>query len=143
MSDFGNKVNRFGAIAQARLRAASRMAVQDTVEDAQHPMKAGGRMRIDTGFLRASIQGAINGTPKGPTDNPNRREYSDGEQAAGEPIAATLLRWDILRGQFITVGWTANYARYREYKDGFLRGAVADWKKNVTQAAIQMKARIK
>jgi len=98
-------------------------------------------MRFDTGFLRASIQAALGTMPSGPTTNEGGRTFSEGQQVAGEPVSVTLLRWEPGRDTLF-VGWTANYARFREAKDGFLRGAVELWPRTVDAAAKRVRKRI-
>jgi hypothetical protein len=139
MGKFGDDVNKFAKRFEKRFRAVARTAVQETTFIAQKPTGQGGRMRIDTGFLRASIQAALGSMPKGPTTNDGgyggKRKYPIGAQAAGEPVAATLVKWDPIKGRPLYLGWTANYARVREYHDGFLRGAVQKWDSTVKRSA--------
>lgn len=139
MGQFANKIREFGEEGRKRYRATARLAVQDTIEMAQRTIGEGGRMRVQTGFLRASVQGAINHMPSGPSTNEDGGEYAPGTQVAGEPIAVTLAKWDPTKGQVLFVGWTANYARPREHQDGFLRGAVEMWDVTVGQAAIKVR----
>ena len=155
MGKFEDQVNKFARKYEARLRAVARTAVQDTIAIAQEvgmPPNAaqgavsvggvlgggGGRMRVDTGFLRASIQAALNAMPSGPSTNEGthggKKKYPIGKQAAGEPVAVTLLQWDPNKSGKIFVGWTAEYARHREAQDGFLRGAVEKWDATVYKA---------
>lgn len=144
MGKFGDKVGEFSRKFEGRIRAIARTAVQSTISDAQRTRGEGGRMRVDTGFLRASIQAALNGPPSGPTTNEGghggKRKYAVGSQAAGEPVAVVLLKWDLWKGDSFYVGWTANYARPREFKDGFLRGAAEKWDANVAKAVKQVEA---
>ena len=89
-----------------------RQTVQDVIADAQRPTAQGGRMRVDTGFLRNSLATSLNGSTalSGP----------DGYilVVAGMKVTDTL-----------TAGWTASYAAHREYgargqsPDYFMRGA--------------------
>jgi hypothetical protein len=143
MGRFSRDVDAFIKKVHQRYRAVARTAVQDTVAIAQRTEGEGGRMRVDTGFLRASIQGALGVTPpSGPVRPPKgtgKGEYV-GRLVAGEPLSVTLLKWDPLKGQQITVGWTANYARHREYQDGFLRGAVEQWSTTVRKAVVKVEA---
>jgi hypothetical protein len=138
MSRFDQQVRDFRRKYNARMRVIARTAVQDTISQAQRTMPEGGRMRIDTGFLRASIQAALGTMPRGPSTNDGgyggKRKYALGQQVAGEPVPVTLLKWEPGK-DVLYVGWTASYARPREYHDGFLRGAVAKWKTNVKVAA--------
>lgn len=139
---FAQQVAAFSDKLDKRLRATARSSVQDTVEMAQKPLNAGGRMRVDTGFLRASIQAAIGHMPSGPTKRGEDQNYPNGTQVAGEPVSVTLLKWDPADGQHLFVGWTANYARFREYQDGFLRGATEQWAETVRKAAKRVRREI-
>jgi hypothetical protein len=143
MGNFSNQVAGFTREYERRLRATARTAVQETVSKAQVTIGEGGRMHILTGFLRASIQAALNEMPSGPTspaDKKTKNQYSVGAQVTGEPVSVTLLRWDLNKGTPFFVGWTANYARYRESQDGFLRGAVELWDETVANAARQVRS---
>lgn len=127
MTTFAEQIAAFNDKYQARLRVTAQESVQEVVSVAQRTIYEGGRMRIKTGFLRASIQAALGTMPAGPSDNPRDINFPVGMQASGSPVSVTLLRWDINTGTPIYVGWTANYARHREAFDGFLRGALEQW----------------
>ena len=148
MTSFSEQIAAFNRKAEKRIRAASRTAVQETVSEMTRP-RPKGRMRVDTGFLRSSIQAAIGRMPAGPTTNEDGTDYGDGErdglpdkQVAGEPLAITLLRWDPNTAETLFIGLTANYARPREYRDGFMRGAVENWDQNVEKASAEAQRRI-
>ena len=155
MGKFSDQVEGFTELYKARLRAVAQTSVQDTISIAQKIQikkgassaavaKAastgggGGRMRVDTGFLRASIQAGIGSMPSGPTRGKKRSAgqkgliYPINSSVSGEPVPVTLLRWNL--NETLFVGWTANYARPREAKDGFLRGAVEKWDQTVFKA---------
>lgn len=133
MPKFGQQVADFQRKAEAKYRALAREAVQETVSIAQTLESEGGRMHFDTGFLRASIQGKVGEVPSGPTVNEGNKKYEPGQQVAGEEIAVTLLKWDPMK-DVLYIGWTANYARYREAQDGFVRGAAEIWDRTVKKA---------
>ena len=133
MKDFGDQVADFTKKYKKRMRATARLSVEKTAEMANVPTAKGGRMRVDTGFLRSSIAARVGGMPSGPSSG-------DGP-TAGTPIAVTLLQWEPDEGK-VYVGWTANYARPREYRDGFMRGAVEKWPQTVDAVVRQVKARI-
>jgi len=116
-----------------RLNFVAKDATQRLVNDAQRTVAKGGRLRVDTGFLRASIAAKIGGMPSGESSNPDGRRYSESETASGVPIAASLIRWKPAT-EVIYIGWVANYARFREYQDGFMRGAVERWPEFVRRA---------
>lgn len=142
MAGFSQQIKRLNSLYKKRLRVTAKESIQETVSLAQRVRKQGGRMRVKTGFLRASIQAGIGQMPSGPTVNEDGKEYPLDAVVAGEPVSATLLKWDPNKGSVLFVGWTANYARHREHKDGFLRGATELWDQTVERAAIQAKSTI-
>ena len=124
---------------EKRSIALARQSTQMLVDQAQTPVAKGGKMRVDTGFLRASGQMSLNGMPTGPVrpevDQPGNYNW---EQTT---VITTLARLKLGGAAFF--GWTANYAKYRETYDGFLDSAVQNWPEIVEKVARQIKARIK
>lgn len=98
----------------------------------------GGRMRVDTGFLRATGQVSLNGMPTGPNRKPKDaapnsfRWESSGMQATikGAELGATIF-W----------GWTASYAPYREAYDGFMYSVLQRWQQIVDGVVAEAKQR--
>lgn len=148
-SNFSADVQALVDRTNSRLTAVMRQSIQDVIIDAQtvgpskaaveHAIKTqgkrnqgpvrapgkGGRMRVDTGFLRASGQASLNGMPQGPIRGDKDKTYTwkDGVILAmvdGMAIGATFY-----------FGWTAEYAKYREAYDGFLEGALMKWQRFV------------
>ena len=140
MGKFEDQVKRSIRNYEKRYRATARLAVQDTISMSQRTQPEGGHKRVDTGFLRASIQAGLDTMPGGPTENEGgyggKRKYQRGAQAAGSPTSVVLLQWDPTK-RTLFVGWTANYARVRESKDGFARLAIQKWDKTVSKAAMK------
>ena len=130
MTSFSKQVSDYVKVYEKRLRAVARTAVQETIAEAQTPVAKGGRMRVDTNFLRSSLVSAVGQMPYGETKG-GEGPY----QYTGESLSAALLRWDPNKGETFYSGWSANYARPREYKDGFLRGATQNWSIHVDKAA--------
>lgn len=132
---FSKQIKGYTTVYEKRLRAVAREATQATLEEAQTVRALGGGMRVDTGFLRASLVAQVGSMPSGQSVNPGKVTFTDGSVLSGEPLAASLLKWDPNKGQTFYAGWSANYARPREYKDGFLRGATQNWGAHVEKAA--------
>lgn len=124
---------------EKRMTALVRTATQEVIDQAQTPVSKGGRMRVDTGFLRASGQMSLTGMPSGPvrpdTSAASSYDYSD----------ATVITQlgNVRLGDTIHFGWTAEYAQYRETYDGFLGAAVQNWQQIVNDAAEKIKRRIR
>lgn len=106
-----------------RMEAVAKQAIQDMTDDIQRPRAKGGRMPVDTGFLRNSAGAALNSSPD--TGNLSSLE-------------GALIRMQI--GDTYTFGWGANYARFMNNKYGFLDLPVQDWGKYVYRAIQKVKA---
>jgi len=117
--------------AKAYLAAVNQQSIERTVEVAQTLDTRGGNMRAETGWLWHSVVAQIGGTPPAATENP----YPGGEGLkvtydAG-PVNLLIKRAKITDTVFVF--WTANYARHREYRDGFRRLAAQRWRQIVEQ----------
>jgi hypothetical protein len=133
---FSSQVAGWSDKARRRALATFRQAAQETMHEANLPVGQGGRMRVDTGFLKGSIQASLDGMPTGPTEGTKGMTYSG--QVAGAPPELVILKAQL--GDRIWVGWTAGYARVREYYDGFVRSAAANWPTTVKRVAARVKA---
>jgi len=145
MAKASQQVAAFKRKFQSRLRATAREAVQDTVAMAQKTTGEGGNLRVDTGFLRASIQAALGSMPTGASTNAKGadgkpRKWPEGTFTSGSDISTALLLWDPNQRTPLYIGWTANYARPREFEDGFMRLAAQRWDQTVEAAAKRVRA---
>ena len=125
MTSFTLRLKEINREYKLRMQVVLQEATQELVRQVQVTTGEGGRMRVVTGFLRGSIRGAINQVPMGDSDNPTGRIVNS--DASTESISVALLKWDPNKGDDFYVGWTANYARFREYHDRFLGLAVQNW----------------
>jgi len=135
---FTAQIEQFIAKSNARLEAVVKTAAQDTFDEAQVPVAKGGRMRVDTGFLRNSANAAIGSMPVG--ESVNDQPVVKREEWNITSISSALLQWDLKAPLYF--GWTANYAKYRENRDGFMRIAAQNWQKHVNDAVARVKAEI-
>lgn len=129
-------VEDFVKESEARMLAVMRQSLADVVENSQTPTREGGRMRVDTGFLRASGRANLNGWPSGESvrpigAKPNQFSYN------GEAVTATLLKMKF--GDTFHYGWTAEYAPIRELYDGFLEASLQNWSRYVAFATDTLK----
>jgi hypothetical protein len=131
--NFGAQIDKWASGSKKRLEAVTRDAAFRVFEDAQVPVAKGGRMRVDTGFLRASAQASLMGMPSGPS----RRE-----EGLPEEPDVNLVLGKMSLGDTIWFGWTANYARHRENQDAFLGLAVQRWQDFVDVSIEEAKRRI-
>lgn len=125
-----------------RMIAMVRESTARTIEIAQRPVAKGGKMRVDTGFLRVSGQLSFTGMPTGPVRGDPRPPDTEGPTYP-DPEAVELKLAGYKLGFTIFFGWTANYARARNAYDGFLDDAVAQWPKTVADVVEEIKRRIK
>lgn len=134
------QVGKIVAKNQKRLLVLARLSTQDLIDEAQTPVAKGGKMRVDTGFLRASGQMSLNGLPSGPIrgeDDVGKDYYKTDETT----VVTTLGRLKL--GMTVFFGWTANYAKVRNFRDGFRDAAVQNWKQNVKRNAAKIRAYVR
>lgn len=127
---FSAQVDAWIAKSERLSMAVLQQATQAVINDANTPVAKGGRMRVDTGFLRNSLKAKIGSMPSGTATAGN---WSDSE------VVLTLTR--LQPGQVFYAGWLAGYARPREHYDGFLRMATQKWQEQVDAAARQLRQR--
>lgn len=128
METFTAQVSDWVQQGKNRLRYVQATATMSVINDAQTPVAKGGRMHVDTGFLRASGQASLTGMPTGPVRN------ADGHTVLPNDGVVQLVIAKAEPGFPIFFGWTANYALARENKDAFLRLAVQKWQVYVNDA---------
>lgn len=132
---FQTAVDNFIIDSEKKMLAVVRSAISDTVDEMQTPTAKGGKMRVDTGFLRSSGLGSLAGMPSGPGRGEKAQKY----QWESGALAPLLAKMKI--GDSFYWGWTANYAKYREAYDGFLESALMNWQKRVNAAVAKVKKR--
>ena len=103
---------------KALLKSARNGTALGVVNEAQTPKGRGGRMPVDTGFLRRSIRAALGTMPN---------------ESSGSP-AATLISAGL--DQDVVIGWTADYAWFQEIRNGFMRGALSNAQSHANSAAV-------
>lgn len=137
---FAGQVDSWVNECKDRLGKVMRQSIQDTIDDAQTTRAKGGRMPVDTGFLRASGKASLTGMPYGETRGERKEpnSYPSAEIYSSEPsVNLALSQFDI--GMVLSFGWTAEYAQVREAYDGFLIGAVQNWQDTVKRNAEKLK----
>ena len=127
-------IEDFVVKSNERLLSVMRGSLRDMIEDMQTPVKKGGRMRVDTGFLRASGRGSLEGFPSGvgekPADAPTGQYTGIYDNFDGTALNAVLLNMEL--GDTFFWGWVARYAPLREIYDGFMDTALQNWQGYVT-----------
>jgi HK97 gp10 family phage protein len=113
---FAADLQKFGAKVQRRALDVARESIQDVIDDAQTPKAKGGRMPVDTGFLRNSLASGLNGSFGPPSEN-----------------SYTLTIGELDLGDVARFAWTAEYAIFQELGTSkqpgnhFVRVAAAKW----------------
>ena len=124
MGTFTAQIKAFTDRAHEKLEAVVKQSAQEVFSIAQTPVAQGGRMPVDTGFLRNSLVAELNGAT-----------VSGGVDAYVLAVASMDL------GDVVFGGWTANYARFQEYgaqgREGrfFMLGAAQQWQAIVARNA--------
>ncbi|MGK9264668.1 HK97 gp10 family phage protein [Sinorhizobium meliloti] len=140
---FSAAVAQWADKVEGAVKAIFKEATQEVVEEMQRPVGQGGRMRVDTGFLRASLLASSTSMPAISAAKPV--EGGTYTPDFGQ-IEAVIAGADI--GDTLYFGYTASYAGYREYgangqpADGFVRLAAQNWPIIVDRKAAELKARL-
>lgn len=137
------QVDKDVAAIKALMLAVRNESIERQVEDMQTPVGAGGNLRVDTGFLRSTLRGAIGEANFNVTYKP-----TDGAAAFSYDSAAIVLV--IANAELsdpVEVVYTANYALAREFGargqpgDRWVGLASQRWVQNVERVAAEAKAR--
>ncbi len=130
---FSATVDAWVANSKKRCDAVFRQSIQEVINDAQTPIAKGGRMRVDTGFMRASGKLSFSGMPSGPARGEKGQAYNWDDTIAADLATAEP-------GATLYFGWTANYTKYREAYDGFLIAAIQKWPQIVEKYARRLQS---
>lgn len=138
--NFKTQIDKFVINTEEKLLIVVRESIEAVVDDAQkigpskkNPAGEGGKMRVDTGFLRSSGIAELGSIPVGAKRCDPKGKYVWNSNQL-EIILAKLKIGDIFY-----FGWTAEYAKYREVYDGFLESAVQKWQQFVDQSVNRFK----
>lgn len=127
-------IEKFIAKVQKRVDLVIKDAIQQVVLGVTVPKAQGGRMPVDTGFLRNSMVAAIGTYPVGPST-------PDADPMGVPPtvsIMPTVNRWDLTDPLYI--GFSANYARHQEAINGFIEAEVQRWPQVVRESIDKLAA---
>lgn len=135
---FQADVDRIIVNTEKRMLMVMKQSLLNAINEMQTPVAKGGKMRVDTGFLRASGQASLNGIPTGPEKKP--KDAAKG-QFDWKPAQTEALIGEMQFGATLYFGWTANYAIYREAKDGFMYTTIQRWQQIVDGVVAEAKRR--
>lgn len=126
--DFETVVDKFVINTEKKMLIVVKESIEAVIEDAQTTTENGGKMRVDTGFLRNSGLGQVGTMPSGPSERNPRSKYAWTTDQLGVVLASMKM------GDAFYFGWTAKYARHREVFDGFLDSAAQRWQSHVDES---------
>lgn len=137
MTSFSAQVRSRAEQIKKRMPQIRDTAIMAVVDDMQAVQGVGGRMRVDTGFLRASLVATTS------LSLPLKRHNPDGRKFNYDPNTVLLVLLSATMDDVITLSYTANYARFREYgtrfqgPDRFVGLAVQKWQQFVDRAVAE------
>lgn len=137
---FSAQIEQFGKNAVAKATAVARQSAQDVRNEMIRDRGTGGRMRVDTGFLRRSLMESTSAMPR---INPKAVPGEVANYSAPPAVSLVIAGWEM--GQPLYMGFTAAYAAYREYgtssqpPDAFVRTAAAQWRQIVSRNAAKVR----
>lgn len=143
---FSAGVSAWVAKSERRVETVFKEATQDVISEMQevgpsvaNPESFGtGHMPVDTGFLRASLQAAINQPEAGAVVF--RPPSATSAKYDPSPVALTIAGAKL--GQVIYATYGAVYAPRMEARYGFVRLASQNWQQIVTRRARIVKRRV-
>lgn len=124
--------------------AIFKQSVQELVSVAQAARGEGGRMRVDTGFLRSSLMASTSHVP--PINRSAKPVSGQSYAYSGAEITAVIAGAEL--GDTIFLGYTAAYAAHREFgargqaPDAFVRTAAQQWPQVVARVTAELKIRL-
>lgn len=140
---FSAQIDEWCRKVEGAEEAIVKESAQEVVAKMQTPRGAGGRMRVDTGFLRASLMASTTAMPQ---INPGARPVEGGVYTPDLTIEAVIAGSEL--GQTLFFGYTASYAGYREFgangqpPDAFVRTAAQMWPAIVGEKTAELKSRL-
>lgn len=124
MSTFTAQIKGFTDRSKEKMETVVKQSAQEVFSIAQTPKAQGGRMPVDTGFLRNSMVASLNGATVG---------------GGADAYVMAVVGADL--GDTIFAGWTAKYARFMEYGTSktaanyFMLSAAQQWQAIVARNA--------
>lgn len=117
-----------------RIEATVKASAQDVAEEATKPVGEGGNMHVDTGFLRASLRASDSEMPQVDRSATPPKDAAPGSFRYDSDTVNLVIN-NAKIGNPLYLGFTASYARVREFHDGFVRLTAQNWQKIVTRNA--------
>lgn len=126
---FSDTISKWTARQELAMESVAKEAAQGLSEEVTKPRAKGGRMPVDTGFLRNSFAAAVNSIPRGEAAGSDGFSKTDFDM---QPIVLTINK--LKAGDRLVLGFTANYARAMEFRYFFVRSAAQNWPIHIEKA---------
>ena len=145
MSTFSAQIDAWVRETKERQTAVFRESSQRITEEILLPVAKGGHMRVETGFLRASLSASLDGALPQLAARPesaveaSRASGAPSIQFDSSPVTLTISNADI--GDKITFAFAANYARHVENRFAMVRLGAQRWPQAVEEVAREAKGR--
>ncbi|MCF3934345.1 hypothetical protein L1787_13090 [Acuticoccus sp. M5D2P5] len=146
---FAAQVEDMVTRSKAKLEAVWKQSTQDVVDLIQTTANEGGRMPIDTGYLRASLQASLDDFPMVAREGPSLdQRYEKNAEEISLVIASADLGGKVMFGFVAAYAMRMEYGfegtdelgrQYHQSGFGFVRGAVDEWQSIVTKNALKVK----
>ena len=141
MTTFSAQVADWVRKSEKLTEAVFKESSQRVVNEMQKVQGEGGRMPVDTGFLRASLVPSINASSVTLRENPGSFTQSDDSivalKIAGLEIGDTF--YAVYAAEYAAA---VNYGAQNRDAAGFLEGATAQWSAIVNSVTIELKSRM-
>ncbi|MFG1330199.1 HK97 gp10 family phage protein [Xanthobacter autotrophicus] len=148
---FSAQVDAWVKEVKTRELAVFRGSAQRVIAEMQTPAGDGGRMPVDTGFLRASLQMTLNAPATGPLQKPlkgsgrlgtGQFDFRFDHAELGDMIYATYGAAYARRLEYGFVGQDSLGRTYNQVGKAFVRSAAQKWGQIVAQVSTELKARV-
>lgn len=136
VGNFSASVGNWAKQAPERMTAVFRQSVTALAFEVVKTKNEGGHMPVLTGNLRRSLLASTESMPSTKATKDNNKNAGDAGTVGSQValVAATLKM-----GQTFYLGFQANYARYAEANNGFVRLTAQKWQSIVRKTATAVK----
>lgn len=142
MTSFTAQISNWVTKSERNIEAVVKESSQRVISTMQEPRASGGRMPVDTGFLRASLVPSLNIVTVSSRENPDTGFHNFDNNQVALKLAGLEL------GDTFYAVYAANYAAAQNYGTqgrapaGFVEGAAAQWQTIVNSVTLELQARL-
>ncbi|MFA5567955.1 MAG: hypothetical protein WC972_04830 [Trueperaceae bacterium] len=140
---FAARVGAFASKTKERMTAVRNAAVERTIEEMQTPVAKGGRLPVDTGFLRASLQVTTGAPIPAVQPNPGAGAFSYSGQQVVTVLSGAPLDAVIYAAYGAAYSVHVNYGARGAAPRRFVDLAAQNWPRNVEDAVKELEFRLR